>query len=93
MKQLEIEFFFPLTEQIPLDLDYSQCPPHQYWVRAEGIAGLHGPFSTGTQWVASPIVSASDGGVTIQANQLTIKGQPMPWYRKIIFKLIGFKYD
>jgi hypothetical protein len=24
MKQLEIEFFWPLTEQIPLDLDYTQ---------------------------------------------------------------------
>ena len=25
MKQLEIEFFYPLTEQIPLDLDYAPC--------------------------------------------------------------------
>jgi hypothetical protein len=25
MKQLEIEFFWPLTEQIPLDLDYKPC--------------------------------------------------------------------
>ena len=25
MKQLEIQFFWPLTEQIPLDLDYRPC--------------------------------------------------------------------
>jgi hypothetical protein len=25
MKQLEIEYFFPLTEQISLDLDYQPC--------------------------------------------------------------------
>lgn len=25
MKQLEIEYFFPLTEQIDLDLDYTPC--------------------------------------------------------------------
>jgi hypothetical protein len=25
MKQLEIDFFFPLTEQISLDLDYTPC--------------------------------------------------------------------
>ena len=25
MQQLEIKFFFPLTEQIPLDLDYKPC--------------------------------------------------------------------
>ena len=28
MQQLEIQYFFPLTEQIPLDLDYR--PSHEY---------------------------------------------------------------
>lgn len=65
MKQLDIEYFFPLTEQISLDLDYSQCTAHQYWVRAQGIAGSHGPFSTGMQYV---------GG--IEPN--TIQFQPSP---------------
>lgn len=88
MIQQEIKFFFPLTEQIPLDLDYSQCPPHQYYVRAQGIAGVHGPIPTGTCYIEAPTVST----VTIQAQQLTIKGQPMPWYRKILFKLLGIKY-
>lgn len=50
MKQLEIQYFFPLTEQIELDLDFSQCSPHQYWYRAQGIAGLHGPFATGMKY-------------------------------------------
>jgi hypothetical protein len=32
MQQLEIEYFFPLTEQIPLDLDYTECgKPKIYW--------------------------------------------------------------
>ena len=88
MRQLEIEFFFPLTEQISLNLDYSQCPPHQYYIRAEGIAGTHGPFNTGTVYVAAPSISA----VTIQADRLTIKNLDMPWYRKILFTLMGFKW-
>ena len=29
MKQLEIEFFWPLTEQIPLDLDFIPCLEYQ----------------------------------------------------------------
>jgi len=29
MKQLEIEFFWPLTEQIPLDLDFVPCFEYQ----------------------------------------------------------------
>ena len=36
MNQLEIELFFPLTEQIPLDLEYE--PTHLHY-RAQGIAG------------------------------------------------------
>jgi len=31
MQQLEIQFFFPLTEQIPLDLDYSECDKPKLW--------------------------------------------------------------
>ena len=49
-KQGEIEYFFPLTEQIELDLDFTQCSPHQYWIRAKGIAGLHGPHPTGMKY-------------------------------------------
>jgi len=50
-EQLEFKFFWPLTEQIPLDLDYSS------------------------------------------AGNITIKSIEMPWYRKFLFKLIGFKYE
>lgn len=31
MQQLEIKFFFPLTEQIPLDLDYTQPEKPKLW--------------------------------------------------------------
>lgn len=89
MKQLEIEFFFPLTEQIKLDLDYSECHRHE----AQGIPGLHGPFPTGTQYVFATTTSAGElSAVTINTSKLTITGQHMPWYRKVIFKLLGFNY-
>lgn len=87
MKQLEIEYFFPLTEQIPLDLDFSQCSPHLYYLKAQGHP-REGPFATGM--VYSNTTSAK---VTIKADELTIHGLNMPWYRKILFKLIGIKYD
>ena len=53
MQQLEIKYFFPFTEQIDLDLDFSQCSPHQYYYRAKGIAGLHGPVATGMLYKAA----------------------------------------
>ena len=31
MQQLQIEFFWPLTEQIPLDLDYTDCHKPKVW--------------------------------------------------------------
>lgn len=38
MQQLEIDYFFPLTEQIPLDLDYTDCDkPTLYWTT--GVSG------------------------------------------------------
>lgn len=34
MTQLEIKFFFPLTEQVPLDLDYKPCQEYEEKQRA-----------------------------------------------------------
>jgi hypothetical protein len=31
MQQLEIQYFFPLTEQIPLGLDYTECDKPKLW--------------------------------------------------------------
>ena len=93
MKQLEIEFFWPLTEQIPLDLDFSSCSPHQYYLRAQGIAGREGPFPTGMVYKPEPATWSGVGRVTIKTTELTIQTPKMPWYRKIIFKLLGFKWE
>jgi hypothetical protein len=36
-KQLEIKYFFPLTEQVALDLDYTDCDkPKLYYTIANG---------------------------------------------------------
>lgn len=39
MQQLEIEYFFPLTEQIPLDLDYSESEKPMVWYTTEILGG------------------------------------------------------
>jgi hypothetical protein len=38
MKQLEIDFFFPLTEQIPLDLDFTPCQEYELQKRKEKLS-------------------------------------------------------
>lgn len=38
MQQLEIQYFYPLTEQLPLDLDYADCDQPKMWTTCN-IAG------------------------------------------------------
>jgi hypothetical protein len=82
MKQLEIEFFWPLTEQIVLDLEYAACEPPKLEVKYDGIIAY--PTTSG-DW-------GSIGTVTIKTTELTIETPYMPWYRKLAFKLLGFNW-
>ena len=88
MNQLEIEYFFPLTEQIPLDLEYG--PTHLYY-RAQGIAGpIPTPILgsiyefTPTTWTTSINVDTNDIVITSKHKQ--------PLYRRVLFKLLGINW-
>lgn len=89
--QMEIKYFFPLTEQIELDLDYSEC-------------GTRSLFTTTT--IAPSMVLTSDGNgfvnsqqwttnsFRLQENQTTMLVIKEPnFIRKVIYKLIGFKWE
>ena len=47
-KQLQIEFFWPLTEQVPLDLDYTDCVKPQYTTAISGMFSLIDPNASWT---------------------------------------------
>jgi len=85
MHQQEIQFFWPLTEQIPLDLDYAPCEPPKLTVA----------YDTGVTFTTSVDTGSwgTVGAVTIKAQHLTIETPHMPWYRKLAFKLLGFKWE
>ena len=85
MYQQEISFFWPLTEQIPLGLDYTGCEPPKLTVSyTNGDTTGFAFYPTGT-WEGT-------GSVNIKATELTIKIPHMPWYRKLAYKLLGFKW-
>jgi hypothetical protein len=46
MQQLEIQYFFPLTEQIPLDLDYTDCDKPKLWFINSTVLSTDGITST-----------------------------------------------
>ena len=84
MIQQEISFFWPLTEQIPLELDYAPCEPPKLTVT----------YDTGVGVALYPTDSwGTVGAVTIKAKELTIETPYMPWYRKLAYKLLGFKWE
>lgn len=84
--QQEINFFWPLTEQIPLDLDYAPCEPPKILVNYDtGVTFTTYPTTTGS-W-------GTVGAVTIKTTSLTIETPNMPWYRKAAYKLLGFKWE
>ena len=101
--QNPIVWFWPLTEQTELDLDYG--PTHLHY-RAKGIAGVHSmpiqgsiyeftTVSTVSNSVNTPTLSVqpqnSVGQLNIGGLQLGMEKQPS-WYQKVIFKLLGFNW-
>ena len=85
MNQLELQFFWPLTEQIPLDLDYSECSK-KYTIPLSGIGGGGGVLTgTAANWAVSTTVN-------IEPNRMTVSlDKPVPWYRKVLFNLLGIR--
>ena len=87
MYQQEIEFFWPLTEQIPLDLDFNGC----YNRSAVSIATPSNILTGGGITLAPAWVTTS---FKMQENQTTMLVTKEPnFIRKLIYKLIGFKWE
>ena len=85
MQQLEIQFFFPLTEQIPLDLDYTQPEKPKVW-------------NTGA---ASGTFLIANGGGNIESSltidvdscPITIRSKEKPnFIKRYIYKVLGVKW-
>jgi len=94
MKQLEIEYFFPLTEQIPLDLDYTPCQEYERtkrgsllsstvdWVMVNGITGASVP-----NWSANTLC------IDIDQQPITILSKKKPnLFLRYVYRSLGMKW-
>lgn len=94
MKQLEIEYFFSLTEQIPLDLDYTPCQEYELvkrgsllsstvdWVMVNGITGASAP-----NW------SANNLCIDIDQQPITILSKNKPnLFLRYVYRSLGMKW-
>jgi len=96
MYQTEFKFFWTLTEQPELDLDYSECDrPKLTWpsINNIGATGASPYFlqSNGNEntWVS---VSASKLQIDTETTVFRTKEEP-PFYRRWLLNLLGIRWE
>jgi hypothetical protein len=94
MQQIEIQYFFPLTEQIPLDLDFAPSYEYEAKKRADMIAGSV-LMSAGTGLTTWATISNIEPSFCIDIDQtpLTVVSKTKPSiFRRYIYKIMGVKW-
>jgi hypothetical protein len=85
--QQEIKFFWPLTEQIPLELDYTGCAkPNTTDYNCLSSVSLTGATLVNypTTWTTS---------INVDTNNVTIISKNIPpFYRRVLYKLLGINW-
>lgn len=88
MNQLEIEFFWPLTQQIPLDLDYRGCDTRPK-ITTENLIFNGTGINIGSLGTVTQALKLNVDSITFT---YTNKEEP-PWYRRMLLNIIGFKWE
>ena len=95
MRQLEIEYFFPLTEQIALDLDFKPCLDYaEEQSKKQSYTGytLNSWAPTGTAWATIGNIEPSFC-IDIDQTPLTVVSKNKPSiFRKYLYKIMGVKW-
>ena len=90
-EQLDFKFFWPLTEQIPLELDYTDCAkPQLNYPLPPGGGG--GTVYFGTYPTGITTITASNLSLDIDTTTIKVKDTPNLCSR-IIYKCLGLKWE
>lgn len=93
MYQQEIQFFFPLTEQIPLDLDYTECerPKLTLSTSSSLTAGTGITFSSLDNTWGTISLTGSQLNLDVEEIEFKLKETPS-LMRRIMYKVMGLKW-
>jgi len=86
MNQIELQFFWPLTEQMPLDLDYSVCEKPKTTV---GVCAIDSQtiefneFNSSLNYITT---------FTIDDN-VVIKTKKLSWFGRLLYSTMGLKWE
>ena len=92
MKQLDIEYFWPLTQQVLLDLDFTECDKPKLSTFNTGTLINSGAylFSNG----ATTAYSITSSKLSIDVDSTIIKVSEKPnILRRGLFKALGIKWE
>lgn len=91
MFQLQIEYFWPLTEQIPLELDYTDCekPKLLYSNTTFEFASTTWTTNIAPQLTVTP--TNSIGTLSIGGINVGLETEPK-WYQRLLYKALGFNW-
>lgn len=101
MQQLELRYFFPLTEQVPLDLDYEPSIAYSKQLQEErwkysvntGTGILVGNGGTWTTTATTNASRLSSFTINVDAMPITIVSKKKPnFISKIIYKSMGMNW-
>ena len=93
MHQLQIEFFWPLTEQIPLDLDYTGCDTTTKLAFSTGTSVAFAQPTWATNIAPTLTVSPIDSKGTLSIGGVSVGLEKEPsWLQKILYKALGFNW-
>jgi len=93
MRQLELDLFFPLTQQIPLDLDFTDCEKPKLYTMLPSVTGTIEYLTTNgnsTQWSTSLV--ASNMTIDVGTTVFKVVEEP-PLYRKALYKMMDIKWE
>lgn len=92
MYQQEFKFFFPLTEQIPLDLDYTDCERPKLTLSSVSMnAGTGLTFTTAGNTWSTVSISGSQLNLDVEEIEFKLKETPS-LMRRIMYKVMGLKW-
>lgn len=88
MIQQELPFFWPLTEQIPLDLDHRDCIKPGLYVNSVNANGMYLMYTGGTTG------SVISGNLTIDIDQMTYRtSKKLNIVQSMLYKAMGIKLE
>jgi len=84
-RQTEIQFFWPLTEQLPLELDYAPCEPPKLKVNYDQTHTFY-PTTTGN-------ITITGANMCLDVETTTVKLKSSPHLlQRILYNLLGIKW-